>query len=65
MLLNTTNITTNGTIHASSIKQYRQGGHVGPHLLLAHIIQSLNKGLLSVLGGRSALQTKIMIKYIK
>jgi hypothetical protein len=35
------------------------------HLLLARVIQSLNKGLLSVSGGRSALQTKIMIKCIK
>jgi hypothetical protein len=35
------------------------------HLLLALVVQSLKKGLLSVLGGRRALQTKIIIKYIK
>jgi hypothetical protein len=35
------------------------------HLLLTLIIQSLKKGLLSVSGGRSALQTKTTIKYIK
>jgi hypothetical protein len=35
------------------------------HLLLACIIQSLNKGPVSLSGGRSALQTKIMIKHIK
>jgi hypothetical protein len=35
------------------------------HFLLALVVQSLNIGLLSVLGGRSALQTKTMIKYIK
>jgi hypothetical protein len=34
-------------------------------LLLALIVQSLKKGLLSVSEGRSALQTKTMIKYIK
>jgi hypothetical protein len=35
------------------------------YLLLALIVQSLKKGLLSMTGGQSALQTKIMIKYIK
>jgi hypothetical protein len=35
------------------------------HLLLALIIQSLKKGLLSVSGGQSALQTKTTIIYIK
>jgi hypothetical protein len=35
------------------------------HLLLALVVQNLKKGLLSVSGGPSALQTKIMIKYIK
>jgi hypothetical protein len=35
------------------------------HLLLAHVVQSLKKGLLSMSGGRSALQTKTTIKYIK
>jgi hypothetical protein len=35
------------------------------HLLLALIIQSVKNGLLSLSGGRSALQTKIMIKYIR
>jgi hypothetical protein len=35
------------------------------HLLLALVMQRLKKGLLSVLGGQSALQTKTTIKYIK
>jgi hypothetical protein len=35
------------------------------HLLLALVIQSLKKGLLSVSRDRSALQTKTTIKYIK
>jgi hypothetical protein len=35
------------------------------HLLLTCVVQSISNGLLSVSGGRSALQTKIMIKYIK
>jgi hypothetical protein len=35
------------------------------HLLLAYAVQSLNKVLLSVSGGRSVMQTKITIKYIK
>jgi hypothetical protein len=35
------------------------------HLLLALIVQSLKKGLLLVSRGRSALQTKTTIKYIK
>jgi hypothetical protein len=34
-------------------------------LLLALVVQSLKKGLLSVSGGRNALQIKTMIKYIK
>jgi hypothetical protein len=39
-------------------------GHFG-HLLLTPVVQSLKKGLLSVSGGRSAMQTKTKIKYIK
>jgi hypothetical protein len=35
------------------------------HMLLSLIVQSLKKGIMSVLGGRSALQIKTMIKYIK
>ncbi len=35
------------------------------HLLLALIKQSPKKSLLLVSGGRSALQTKTMVKYIK
>jgi hypothetical protein len=35
------------------------------HLLLTLIVQSLKKDLMSVSGGRSALQTKTTIKYIK
>jgi hypothetical protein len=35
------------------------------HLLLALIVQSLKKRFMSVSGGRSAMQTKIMIEYIK
>jgi hypothetical protein len=35
------------------------------HLLLVLVVQSLKKGLLSVLGGQSALQIKRTIKYVK
>jgi hypothetical protein len=35
------------------------------HLLLLLTFQGLKQGLLSLLGGRSALQTKTTIKYIK